>query len=138
MYLRKVMRKCLLLCILFSNTIFAGEYSYSCEVNNEYTLHDDGTLKQDQRIYIGSKFNVERKSGVVLGDGVGNSSYPTKQVIDAGSNAQSYKLIWISREVIGYKGSHNSVYLNIEEYNSNSLKPFTLHLGSTILSGQCK
>jgi hypothetical protein len=132
------MRKFLTLILCLPHFVFAGEYSYSCEVKGEFFLTDEGILKPENMIYFGSKFNVERKSGVVLGGGIGNSSYPTKQVIDMGSTHQSYKLVWISREVIGIKGSFNSVYLNIQEYNSNYLKPFTLNLGSKTLSGVCK
>jgi hypothetical protein len=132
------MRIFLVLLLWLPHLSNAGEYSYSCEIKGELLLTDDGVLRSENEIYLGSKFNVERKSGVVLGEDIGNSSYPTKQVIDMGSSEQSYKLIWISREVIGFEGAYNSVYLNIQEYNPNFLKPFTLNLGSRTLSGICK
>jgi hypothetical protein len=124
--------------VLLPFTVHAGTYSYSCKVKAEYVLSDSGELDLKNNLYFGSEFNVERKSGVVLGDGVGNSSYPTKQIIDIGSEEQSYKLIWISSEVIGVSGAFNAVYLNVEEYNENLLKPYTLVLGTRTLTGTCK
>jgi hypothetical protein len=131
------MRIFLILLLWLPHLSNAGEYSYSCKVKGELLSTDAGLITSGNEIYLDSKFSVERKSGVVLGEDIGNSSYPTKQVIDMGSSDQSYKLIWISREVIGFEGDYNSVYLNVEEHNPNLLKPVTLNLGSRTLSGVC-
>lgn len=129
----------LLIAPLFSCLSYAGAYSYSCEINGEYTFGSDGKLvPADPKIYLGKKFSVERKSGVVLGGGVGNSSYPSKSVIDTGSKQQAYKLIWISKEVVGTNGGRNAVYLSVKEYNENDTKAFSMIVGSEVLSGVCQ
>lgn len=117
----------------------ADPYTYSCEINGEYSFDKQGQLvPQNLKIYLGQKFNVERKSGVVLGGGVGNSSYPTKKVLDPGGKEQSYKLIWISEDVVGTNGGKNIGYMNIEEYNAKRQKPFSMIVGSGVLTGLCQ
>lgn len=124
---------------LFPSLIFASDNSYTCQINGEYKISDNGKLLPDnQNIYIDKIFNVERKSGVVLGGGVGNSSYPTKSVIDIGSKDQSFKLIWISKDVIGTNGGKNAVYLTIDEFINGDIKPFSMILSSKVLSGTCQ
>lgn len=134
----KLQVQVLLIFMLLPSTAYAGPYSYECEVYGEYVYSTYGELTPEKKIYFGEKFNVERKSGVVLGGSVGNSSYPTKTVIDMGGKEQSYKLLWVSKEVDDTNGGKNAVYLSIEEFNENFLKPFTLVVGSTVLSGLCK
>ncbi len=124
---------------LFCSFSYANSDTYSCVIMGEYKISDTGKLiPDDQNVYIGQKFNVERKSGVVLGGGVGNSSYPTKTVIDNGGKDQAYKLIWISNEVIGTDDGRNAVYISIEEYNKGEIKPFSMIEGSKVLSGNCQ
>lgn len=128
----------LLLVTILSTQALAGSFSYSCTVNGEYVFGSNGELISDNRAYFGQTFNVERKSGVVLGEAIGNSSYPTKTVIDVGSQEQSYKLLWVSKEVIGSNNGRNAVYLNIEEFNQSASKPFSMVVGSRVVSGVCK
>lgn len=116
----------------------ADDFSYECEINGEYIFGEKGNLISDEKIYSGQKFNVDRKSGVVLGGGVGNSSYPAKEVLDPGGKEQSYKLIWISKDVVGTGGGKNVVYLSVEEFAEGLEKPFVLVAGSRTLSGLCK
>ncbi|WP_040661606.1 hypothetical protein [Neptuniibacter caesariensis] len=132
------MRAVILLLLCVPCLVSAGSLSYSCEVKSEFYLASSGSLESGNQLYVGSKFNVEKRTGVVSGTGVGNSSYPTKQVIDVGSEEQSYQLIWISREVIGIKGAHNSVYLRVQENHEGMNKPFIMNMGSKTLTGICK
>ena len=129
----------LLIASLLASLSYAGGYSYSCEITGEYKYGSDGQLVPDDRkIYLGQQFNVERKTGVVLGAGVSNSSYPTRTVIDVGGKQQAYKLIWTSKEVAGTNGGRNAVYLSVEEYNESDVKPFSMIVGSQVLSGVCQ
>ncbi|UQN40812.1 hypothetical protein [Agarivorans sp. B2Z047] len=132
------MRKFLALLFCFPCFVMAGAFTYHCEVKSEFVLTDTGTLKLENKVYVGSMFSVERKTGVVLGEGIENSVFPTKQVIDAGSKEQAYQLVWISHEVIGVKGAYNSSYLRIQEYYEGTNKPFILNLGYKTLTGICK
>lgn len=74
---------------------------------------------------------------MVLGGGLGNTAYPTKNVIDLGGNGNSYKLIWISQEIAGSVGGRNVVYLDVKEYHESPAKPFTMIVNSKTLSGLC-
>ncbi|WP_444902174.1 hypothetical protein ACJJIG_04390 [Microbulbifer sp. SSSA007] len=117
---------------------FSGPFAYECNIKNEFQLNSDGQLVTEYKIYSGKFFNVDRKTGVVLGGGVGNSSYKIKQIIDPGGKEQSFKLLWISHQITGVEGGHNSAYLTIKEYNENFLKPFILVLPNSMLTGTCK
>jgi len=132
------MRKILAFLFCFPCYVMTGTYTYHCEVTSEFVLTDTGTLELENKVYVGSKFSVERKSGVVLGEGIENSVFPTKQVIDAGSKEQAYQLVWISHEVVGVKGAYNSSYLRIQEYQEGIDKPFILNMGYKTLTGVCK
>lgn len=77
--------------LLISNPAFSNPFTYECEIKSEYSLSGDGALIPSKtKIYNGNKFNVVRLSWVVLGGGFGNSTYPTKIVIDPGGMEQSY------------------------------------------------
>ncbi len=133
--------KRLILTLLLSATsqyAIAGVHAYECTVKNELHTDNDGILISDHEIYKGKIFNVDRKTGMVLGGGLGNSSYKTKTVIDPGSKEQSFKLLWQSHPVAGTSNGINSVYLTVQEFNKNYLKPFIVVEGSTVLSGTCK
>ena len=143
--------------------VFGGELAYECAVLSEQQISDDGVLEPSLGIYEGKTFNVERSTGVVLGGGLGNSAYPTKNILDPGNLLMSYKLIWISKSVVvlpfiemssgpddeyfadgltevygGELPSHNVVYLEIKEWSDNFLKPFILVTSVTVLTGTCR
>ena len=117
----------------------AAQYSYECTIAVDLRFDKDGKLIPTQNIYLNKIFGVDRKTGVVLGGGLGNSSYETKTIIDPGGKWNSFKLLWQSYPIEFPSGTgRNAVYLAVEEYNENHLKPFVLVDGSTVLSGTCK
>jgi len=116
---------------------FAGVFAYECEVLSEQRISDDGVLEPGLDIYIGKSFHVERRTGVVLGGGFGNSAYPTKSILDLGNDSMSYKLLWVSKPIFELEGSHNVVYLEIKEWAETMLKPFILIHSGTVLTGSC-
>lgn len=121
------------------NCVFGGELAYECVVLSAQQISDNGVLEPSLRVYEGKTFNVERSTGVVLGGGLGNSDYPTKNILDPGNSQMSYKLIWISNEVYGGEmPSHNVVYLEIKEWSDNFLKPFILVTSGRVLTGTCR
>ena len=122
--------------ILACDNIFAGDLSYECEIRSQNTISDDGVFELGS-VYKGNKFHVDRSTGVVLGGDVGNSLYPTKNILDPGNDQMSYKLIWISDGIYGADRHHNTVYLVIEEYAKQMLKPFILIINATVLTGLC-
>jgi hypothetical protein len=124
--------------LLLASLAISGPYSYECKILGEYIQANDGTLVADKKIYYGESFNVERRSGVILGGGLGNSSYPKKQVLDFGSKKQAFKALWISQDVVGTDGGKNVVYLTVYEYDEGISKPFLVVAGSRVISGTCE
>ncbi|WP_373018665.1 hypothetical protein [Thiomicrorhabdus sp.] len=127
----------LLLALIISSSAFSGPYSYACKIAGEYRVESkDGKLttpKPNAKLYEGKDFNVDRKSGVVLG-AIDNSSYEKKVVLDRGSKQQSFKLIWYS--YTGFGAAAN--YLTIREYEESEKKPFSAIIDWEVLSGTCQ
>lgn len=128
----------LLLMLFLTLPVFANPFSYSCKITSEYNLSSDGELLLDNKIYAGSEFKVDRKTGVVLGGGVGNSSYPIIEVLDSGEQGQTYKLLMLSKTITGTSNGRNVMFLNIREYETGDKKPFTLLVNTRVLTGLCE
>ena len=127
----------LLLLLSVTSSVLGDVYSYECDIVGEYIHGAKGELVPDKKEYAGDKFYVERKLGVVLGNDLGNSSYPSRQVLDPGGVSQAYKLIWVSKDVEGTTGGKNVGYLSVQEYAKGAKKPFILITDSRLLSGEC-
>ena len=131
-------RMSLVLFLCFSPFVFSASSSYVCRVTGVYSLSTDGILADSRKSpYLDAKFNVDRASGVVLGD-VGNSTYPIKQVLDPGGPEQSYKVIWMSPLVKGTETGRNVGFLEVNEYSEHRSKPFVLNDGMFIMAGTCE
>ena len=119
------------------NNLSAGPVEYKCEINYEYSLASSGELKEGKRIYKGEKFHIERPSGTVLGGGLGNHSYPKKMIIDPGSKQQNFKLLYLSKPILGTENGKNAVYIEVNEYAETYEKPFVAVTNTKVLSGIC-
>ena len=119
------------------NNLYAGPVEYKCEINYEYFLTSSGELKEEKRIYKGEKFHIERPTGTVLGGGLGNHFYPTKKIIDPGSKEQNFKLLYLSKHVVGTENGKNAVYIEVNEYAETYEKPFVVITNTKVLSGIC-
>lgn len=131
-------RMSLVLFLFFCPFVFSASSSYVCTVAGVYSLSTNGILADSGKSpYLDAKFNVDRASGVVLGD-VGNSTYPIKQVLDPGGPEQSYKVIWMSPLVKGTETGRNVGFLEVNEYSEHRSKPFVLNDGMFIMAGTCE
>ncbi len=127
----------LLILLSVTSSALGDAFSYECDIVGEYVHGTKGELVPDKKEYAGGKFYVERKLGVVLGNYLGNSSYPSRQVLDPGGASQAYKLIWVSKDLEGTTGGKNVGYLSVQEYAQGAKKPFVLVTDSRVLSGEC-
>ena len=128
-------------CFLLSLSlpVAAGQYDYNCTINFDYQPTKNGELTQNNKIFQGDTFHVDRATGLILGDAITNSSYPNKVVIDKGSmGKQAFKAVWFSNEVYGTNGGRNAEYLTIHEFENATEKPFVYVSGSRVFSGVCK
>lgn len=133
------MRRTFLIALLSCITqySFSGPYSYECTVRNELHPSEEGKLTSDYQVYLNSIFHVDRKTGIVLGGGLGNSSYKTRTIIDPGGEEHSFKIVWMSHPVAGIEAARNTVYLQVYEYDETPLKRFVAVEGENVLSGTC-
>jgi hypothetical protein len=117
----------------------AGPFSYECEIKSVQQLSDEGFLVEGLPIYkVGDSFHIERATGVVLGGGIGNSSYPVRQVLDPGSAESGYKLLTLSNTVPGTDGSRNAIYIEVKEWAEAFIKPFVVFTGTHVIAGACR
>lgn len=108
------------------SSVTAGAHSYDCEVLSERKLGDDGMLTEGYGIYGGRSFSVERKSGVVLGGGLGNSSYEKPDVLSRWSKEMPFTAVCASSPVLADRGGRNVVMLTIKEYFEGVKKTFCI------------
>lgn len=86
--------------------------------------------------YLGKKFTVERRTGLMAG-ALKFSSFTKPQVIDYGSRDHSFKVISSVRAQEGMGGT--SIYgLTINEYESSDKKSFIFLDSEVIYLGTCK
>jgi hypothetical protein len=116
---------------IFASEGYAGSHSYVCTVEGFNRLTHEGTLKAslDDPI-IGKEFTVDRKSGKIIGRYIGSDAFDL-QVLDPGSLNQSFKVMGTTRPFL------HVLYLQIEEFVEEGLKPFLLIDGSLVYSGRC-
>jgi hypothetical protein len=127
-----------ILLAMIARPCIAAPNSYECTVSSEFSLSEDGYLNDpDLEIYTGTQFFVDRKSGIVQGNRISNSNFPTKEVLDPGSDYSGYKLIWISKDLGFSTKIHTVHYLRVEELVESYLKPFILIYMGRIVAGTC-
>jgi hypothetical protein len=118
--------------LFFAAPATAAQESYACTVQSLSRLSDGGTLVRATGDPIeGRDFAVNRASGKIIGKYLGSGGFDTK-VLDAGSAAQSFKVLATSR------GSLHVLYLEIQQFRPGVLKPFVLVDGSLVYAGVCK
>jgi hypothetical protein len=138
----------------------AGTFSYECTVqqyavldtvvSEPHELSPDGPLVLSGgnkgsdaartianaigELYIGQRFQVDRKSGVVLGKAFAfNAAAKERKVVDEGSDKQAFKLLTMSHPpFISWQT------LTVAEHSAGSAKPFLMVHDTEILAGTCE
>jgi len=112
---------------------------YHCTIQKVVTADamPNSTLKLHEKTYIGQKFSVERKTGVMVG--ALKNSYTTKpQIIDFGSKDNSFKVVTTMRLEEGVGAGSNIYALTINEYESSPTKPFIFLSNDVVFFGSCE
>lgn len=117
---------------------YAGS-DYRCTISRLSQAEGDSgpVYEMYQKLYVGKEFTVERVSGVMTG--ALKNSYVTKpEVIDPGSDENSYKVVTIMRleESLG-PGSSISA-LTVNEYVDTAKKPFVFLETDRVYFGSCE
>jgi hypothetical protein len=119
---------------LLAGAVHAGSEGYVCTVATFSRLADDGTLRSDgDDPIIGQEFTVDRQSGKIIGRYMASGGYTTT-VLDFGSSSQTFKVLAKTPEGLFV----HILYLEIQEFRKEILKPFLLVDSSLVYSGRCK
>lgn len=112
---------------------------YRCTIERISLAQGDNGPTYDlyRQNYVGKEFTIERVSGLMTG--VLKNSYVTKpQVIDSGSNSNSFKVVTTMRLGEGAGAGSNVYALTVLEYEKTSKKPFIYLDNDMVFFGQCE
>lgn len=125
-------------CVITINSAFALS-DYQCEIQRVVGADPENTsaLTFHEQYQLGKKFTVERSTGLMAG--ALKNSYVTKpQVIDWGSDQNSFKVVTIMRQEQGIGFSSNVYLLTIKEYSPSTKKPFIFVENDVVFLGTCE
>lgn len=117
-------------CVALPMPSHAGD-DYLCTVRAVYDLTDGGELANSP-FGVGQRFSVNRETGVLTG-GLEHPAWSRVTVLDRGSTEQSFKVVAVSTAEFPFLH-----YLEIREYTSGSVKPFSYTAGSLLRTGTCE
>lgn len=106
--------------------------AYKCTVKNSYELKRNGMVPHRlSKLHINREFVVDQATGRMQGDLSSASWIGKNEVLDIGSNEQSYKAIYISPPFVHVR------LLQIKEYDRGPIKDFILTEDTEVLTGTC-
>lgn len=83
-------------------------------------------------VYVGQRFQVERRTGTIVGEAFAFNEYAERRVLDEGSAKQTFKLFMVSHPPISWQT------LTIAEYSLGPAKPFLMVHDTELLAGTCE
>ena len=110
-----------------------GERAFLCEVKNIYTLTSSGAIEAESRPAVprvGNAFNVDRRTGAVVGEWVPVIRPEKFDVLAAGTDGNGFTLTYSTRTQVSF--------LRIDNWRTGQLAPFILLDGIRIATGTCK
>ena len=126
--------------LLFVTTFSAHAFSdYQCTIERVSTAEaaPNPTLKTYELNFIGKQFSVDRTTGHMVG--VLKNFYVTEpQVIDHGSNENSFKVVTVMRKKDGAGKGSNVYALTINEFSETLKKPFVFLENNVVFFGTCE
>lgn len=134
------MLKQLFLSVLIGLSSLASDVSsayandYLCKIERIDTSRS--SLAEFYQSFIGKEFSVERASGIMAGALKNNYVLPP-EVVDLGSNENSYKVIASLKQGQGAGPGSNVYLLTINEYETSAKKPFLFAQNDIVYFGYC-
>ena len=111
---------------------------YRCKIERMATAEapPNATLEFWSKAYLGREFTVDRRTGVMAG--ALKNSYMTKpEVIDFGSEGNSFKVVTTLRREQGVGRGSNAYLLVVNEYAQGPTKPFLFVENDEVYFGTC-
>jgi len=104
---------------------------YKCTIKHSLELGDDGSPRphSSAEAFRNMEFIVDRTSGRLLGDI--SSQWWKHEILDRGSDQQSYKVIYITEPTV-----HVNL-LQVQEFQVEAVKPFLLVNDTDMHTGTC-
>ena len=111
---------------------------YRCKIERVATPEATPNSILDFQIknYVGKEFTVERRTGMMAG-ALKNSYITRPEVIDFGSDENSYKVVTTLRREQGVGRGSNVYVLVVSEYKRGAAKPFTFVDNDEVYFGTC-
>ena len=129
----------LLLSLLFSSKAVSQTMrDYRCKIERVANAEapPNSKLAFQEKNYIGREFTVERRTGLMAG--ALKNAYITKpEVIDIGSEGNSYKVVNALRLEQGAGRGTNVYMLVVQEYVKGTEKPFVFADNDEVYFGKC-
>jgi hypothetical protein len=122
----------LLLTVAGGAAAYDDAAGYKCNIKHSLQLGKDGSARPNALAeqYRKMEFVIDRASGRMLG-GTASTTW-RYEVLDRGSDQQSYKAVYTSQA-----GFLNIQLLQIEEFQDGPVKPFLLVDGTKVHMGTC-
>lgn len=90
-----------------------------------------------EKAYIGKRFMVDRKTGVITG-ALQNAFTADPDIVDSGSDNSAYKVVSIIKSDEAHIYGSNIYALTINENASSAQKPFAFLENAVVYMGQCE
>ena len=124
----------LIIFLLSSVNVLAGERAYTCEVLHVYKLSDDGSLVTSgfEKQMKGSGFSVSRITGEIIGEVIPTEMAKKTGIVNKGSERNSFKA-WADF-------GNQFQLIEVKEFRKGTFKPFVSSSmgGAGIVTGICK
>ena len=111
---------------------------YRCKIERVATAEPPPISQLDFQVknYVGKEFTVDRRTGMMAG-AIKNSYVTKPEVIDHGSDENSYKVVTTLRKEQGVGRGSNVYVLVVSEYKKGAAKPFTFVENDEVYFGTC-
>lgn len=113
-------------------------HDYRCKIERVATSEPPPNSQLDfqAKNYVDKEFTVERRTGVMAG-ALKNTYVTRPEVIDFGSEDNSYKVVTTLRKKQGLGRGSNAYLLVVNEYKKGPTKPFTFVDNDEVYFGTC-
>lgn len=111
---------------------------YRCKIERVANAEasPNSSLQFQENNFLGKEFTVERRTGVMAG-ALKNSYITRPEVIDFGSEGNSYKVVTTLRKEQGAGRGSNAYLLVVNEYAKSPKKPFVFVENADVYFGTC-
>ena len=123
--------KILIFSLVISFGAIAGNRSFNCTINKVYNINSLGEIELagPAVLRINDTFNVDRRSGVIVGERIPIFRPDKFSVLAEGIDGNAF--------VVSYSAKTQVSFLRIENYRNTKRAPFLLQDGIWISTGLC-